>query len=41
MEAEIMQTLNFDISVPTPAILTDLMLKFLETQEFFSNHTQG
>jgi len=35
MEADIMQTLDFEIAVPTPAILTDLMVKFLETQEFF------
>lgn len=40
MEAEIMQTLDFEIAVPTPAILIDLMVKFLETQEFFATHSK-
>lgn len=34
-EAEIMQTLNFEIAQPTPTSLVNLMLNFLGTQAFF------
>ncbi|EAR82991.2 amine-terminal domain cyclin (macronuclear) [Tetrahymena thermophila SB210] len=39
-EAEILNTLNFNISFPTLDILSNLMIKYLDSQDFFSSYTQ-
>lgn len=39
-EADILATLDFELSFPTLATLSSLMIKYLETQEFFLGRTQ-
>lgn len=39
-EADILATLNFELSFPTLATLSSLMIKYLETQEFFQGHSK-
>ncbi|KAL4466692.1 hypothetical protein ABPG72_009498 [Tetrahymena utriculariae] len=38
-EAEILNTLGFNVSFPTLDILSNLMIKYLDSQDFFSNYS--